>query len=129
MTLIDNFGRSRMSAWLAWLAVLSFGLLATGGVGLGIDGLEDRPEQTTIRAFEDAQPHIIRVASTKLTAHRPNIDDDRPMPGSDPAMSTAAVGRVEITAAASVLLLAPPAPIVERADSPYAARAPPASIM
>ncbi|WP_422062292.1 hypothetical protein [Sphingopyxis sp.] len=129
MTLIDNLGRNRMSAWLAWMAVLSLGLLATGGVRLGINGLEDRPVQSTIRALEDAPPHIIRVASTKLTAHRPNIDDDRPTPGSDPAMSTAGVGRVAIPAAASVLLLALAAPIVERAGSPYAARAPPASII
>lgn len=129
MTLIDNLGRNRMNVWLAWLAGLSLGWLATGGVGLSIDRLGDRPEQTTIRAFEDAPPPIIRAASTKLTVHRPNIDDDRPSPGSAPAISLAAVMHLSFTATVSFLSLVLSAPIMERAISPYAARAPPASII
>ena len=108
--------------------MLSHGLPATSGVGLGIDGLEDRPQQTTIRAFVDAPPHIIRVASTELTAHRLNVDDDSRSPGSDPAISSPAVRRLALPAAVSVLSLGLAAPIMDRAISPTLL-APPASIV
>lgn len=127
MTLIDSLGRSRIGAWLAWLAVVSLGALAVGRDPAAAQMVNGDAQASVLRAFGDAPTHVMRVGAIKLaTACRVGGDNDRNAPpGPHPALLPFATPLPLRGGEAGCFVALPSVDFPGASVTPYAARAPP----
>jgi hypothetical protein len=127
MRLIDSLGRSRMGAFLAWIAIVSMGALGVARDPAGLRALDGGAQASMVRALADAPTHVVRINAVKLTPHvRSDGDDRRSGAGPDPAILALALS-LPAQVAVSQAPSSSSAATASRSwpVTPYAARAPP----